>query len=115
MKARLPQGYGKVDRNALMQQYQQMQQDMEALTAELEAREHTVTAGGGQISLIMNGKYEVQRVEIKPEAVDPEDVELLEDLLAAAVNEAVRVVKETQEGEMNTLTSGFNLPAGLSL
>ena len=55
------------------------------------------------------------RVEIKPEAVDPEDVELLEDLLAAAVNEAVRVVKETQEGEMNTLTSGFNLPAGLSL
>lgn len=115
MKARLPQGYGKVNRNALMQQYQQMQQDMESLTAELEAREHTVTAGGGQISLTMNGKYEVQRVEIKPEAVDPEDVELLEDLLAAAVNEAVRVVKETQESEMNTLTSGFNLPAGLSL
>ena len=115
MKARLPQGYGKVDRNALMQQYQKMQQDMEDLTADLEAREHTVTVGGGQISLTMNGKYEVQKVEIKPEAVDPEDVELLEDLLAAAVNEAVRVVKETQEKEMGALTSGFNLPGGLSL
>ena len=63
----------------------------------------------------MNGKYEVQKVEIKPEAVDPEDVELLEDLLAAAVNEAVRVVKETQEKEMGALTSGFNLPGGFSL
>lgn len=115
MKARLPQGYGKVDRNALMEQYQKMQQDMETLTADLEAREHTVTAGGGQISLTMNGKYEVQKVEIKPEVVDPEDVEILEDLVAAAVNEAVRVVRETQDNEMNGLTGNFNLPSGFSL
>lgn len=115
MKARLPQGYGKQDRGALVAQYQKMQQDMEALTAELEAREHTVTAGGGQIELTMNGKFEVQGVKIKPEMVDPDDVEMLEDLIAAAVNEGVRVVRETQESEMGALTSGFSLPAGISL
>jgi len=115
MKARLPQGYGKVDRSALVQQYQKMQEDMQNLTSDLESREHTVTAGGGQVSLTMNGKYEVQSVKIQPEAVDPEDVEMLEDLLAAAVNEGVRVVKETQEKEMGALTGSFNLPAGLTL
>ena len=67
------------------------------------------------MSATVNGKHEFVGIEIKPEAVDPEDVELLEDLLAAAVNEAVRVVKETQEKEMGELTSGFNLPGGLSL
>ena len=92
-----------------------MQQDMEALTSDLEAREHTVTAGGGQIELTMDGKFEVLSIKIKPEMVDPDDVEMLEDLIAAAVNEGVRVVRETQENEMNTLTSGFNLPGGLSL
>ncbi|MCI6639293.1 MAG: YbaB/EbfC family nucleoid-associated protein [Pygmaiobacter massiliensis] len=115
MKARLPQGYGKQDRSALIAQYQKMQQDMEALTSDLEAREHTVTAGGGQIELTMDGKFEVRSIKIKPEMVDPDDVEMLEDLIAAAVNEGVRVVRETQENEMNTLTSGFNLPGGLSL
>ena len=78
-------------------------------------RKADITAGGGQVSLTMNGKYEVQKVEIKPEVVDPEDVEILEDLLAAAVNEAVRVVRETQDNEMNGLTGNFNLPSGFSL
>ena len=109
MKARLPQGYGKVDRNALMQQYQKMQQDMENLTADLEAREHTVTAGGGQISLTMNGKYEVQKVEIKPEAVDPDDVEMLQDMVIAAVNEAMRAADAEAANNMSRLTGGLNL------
>lgn len=115
MKAKLPQGYGKQDRGAILAQYQKMQQDMENLTNELEAREHTVTAGGGQIELAMDGRYEVKSVKIKPEIVDPEDVEMLEDLIAAAVNEGVRVVRETQEKEMGDLTGQMGLPAGLGL
>ncbi|MBQ8610806.1 MAG: YbaB/EbfC family nucleoid-associated protein [Oscillospiraceae bacterium] len=113
MKARLPQGYGPQSQSQLIKKYQQMQEDMENMTAELEAREHTVTAGGGQVELTMNGKYNVTAVKLQPEVVDPEDVEMLEDLLAAAVNEAVRVVKETQEAEMGKITAGINLPAGL--
>lgn len=113
MKARLPQGYGPQSANQLMKQYQQMQEKMQALTEDLEAREHTVTAGGGQVELTMNGLYNVTSVKIKPEVVDPDDIELLEDLLAAAVNEGVRVVKETSETEMGKLTQGLNLPAGL--
>lgn len=115
MKARLPQGYGKQDRGALMAQYQKMQQDMADLTTDLENREHTVTAGGGQIELTMDGRYEVKAVKVKPEMVDPDDVEMLEDLIAAAVNEGVRVVRETQEKEMGELTSQMGLPAGLGL
>lgn len=115
MKARLPQGFGKQDRGAILAQYQQMQQKMEDLTAELEAREHTVTAGGGQIELTMDGKYEVRGVKIKPEMVDPDDVEMLEDLIAAAVNQGVRVVRDTQETEMGALTSTMGLPAGFGL
>ena len=113
MKPRLPQGYGPQSQSQLIKKYQQMQEDMENMTAELEAREHTVTAGGGQVELTMNGKYNVTAVKLQPEVVDPEDVEMLEDLLAAAVNEAVRVVKETQEAEMGKITAGINLPAGL--
>lgn len=113
MKARLPQGYGPQSQAQLLKKYQKMQEDMEALTADLEAREHTVTAGGGQVELVMNGKYNVTSVKLQPEVVDPEDIEMLEDLLAAAVNEAVRVVKETQDTEMNKVTAGMNLPAGM--
>ncbi|MEG2770611.1 MAG: YbaB/EbfC family nucleoid-associated protein [Oscillospiraceae bacterium] len=113
MKARLPQGYGSQGQAQLMKQYQKMQEDMQNLTADLEAREHTVTAGGGQIELTMNGEYTVTAVKIKPEVVDPNDVEMLEDLLAAAVNEGVRVVKETSDKEMGAITEGLNLPKGL--
>lgn len=113
MKARLPQGYGPQSQAQLIKKYQKMQEDMENLTAELEEREHTVTAGCGQVELTMNGKYNVTSVKLQPEVVDPEDVEMLEDLLAAAVNEAVRVVKETQETEMGKVTAGISLPAGL--
>ena len=113
MKARIPQGYGAQSQNQLMKQYQKMQEDVQNLTADLEEREHTVTAGGGQIELTMNGKNNVTSVKIKPEVVDPDDIELLEDLLAAAVNEAVRVVKEIGDKEMDKVTSGLNIPAGL--
>ena len=113
MKARLPKGYGPQSQGQLMKQYQKMQEDMQNLTDDLEAREHTVTAGGGQVELTMNGKSEVVSVKIKPEVVDPEDIELLEDLLAAAVNEGIRVVKDTHDKEMEKVTAGLSLPAGL--
>ena len=107
MKARLPQGYGKQNVNQLMQQAQKLQEDMKAKQEEMEAASHTVTAGGGMVEITM-----------KPEIVDPEDIEMLEDLLAAAVNEAVRVVDEATQQGMASVTgalAGLNLPGGLGL
>lgn len=87
MKARLPQGYGKQNVNQLMQQAQKLQEDMKAKQEEMEAASHTVTAGGGMVEITMTGAHEVTALKLKPEIVDPEDIEMLEDLLAAAVNE----------------------------
>lgn len=114
MKARMPQGFGKPDMNALMRQAQKMQDDMKAKQAELEVTEYTVTAGGGMVELTMLGSHQVTGVKIKPEAVDPEDVEMLEDLIAAAVNEAVRVVDEAANDEVSKITGGMNIP-GMNL
>ncbi|MEG0179278.1 MAG: YbaB/EbfC family nucleoid-associated protein [Oscillospiraceae bacterium] len=110
MKARLPQGYGKQNINELMQQAQQMQENVRKKQDELEAKVYTVSAGGGMIELTMTGKHQVTAVKIKPEAVDPSDIEMLEDLVAAAFNETVRVVDEAADAEMDELTSGYNIP-----
>lgn len=118
MKARLPQGYGKQDVNQLMQQAQKLQEDMKAKQEEMEAASHTVTAGGGMVEITMTGAHEVTALKLKPEIVDPEDIEMLEDLLAAAVNEAVRVVDEATQQGMASVTgalAGLNLPGGLGL
>ena len=110
MKARLPQGYGKQNINELMQQAQQIQANVKQRQEELEAESYTITAGGGMITLTMTGKHQVTAVKINPDAVQPDDLEILEDLVAAAVNEAVRVVDETADAEMDKITSGLNLP-----
>lgn len=110
MKARLPQGYGKQNVNDLMKQAQQMQEMMEQKTAELAETEYKATAGGGMVEVTMLGSHQVVGVKINPEAVQPDDVEMLEDMVAAAVNEAVRVVDETSEKEMGDISGGFNLP-----
>ncbi|MEF9866170.1 MAG: YbaB/EbfC family nucleoid-associated protein [Oscillospiraceae bacterium] len=110
MKARLPQGYGKQNINELMQQAQQIQENVKKKQDELEAQEYTVKAGGGMIELTMTGKHQVTSVKINPDAVQPDDVEMLEDLVAAAFNEAVRVVDETADTEMDKITGGLNLP-----
>lgn len=116
MKARLPAGYGKQNMNDLMKKAQEMQDKMAEKTEELENTEYKVTAGGGMIELTMKGNYNVSAVKIKPEAVDPDDVELLEDMLGAAVNEAVRVVKESADKEMEQLSEQYNINVpGLSL
>ena len=80
------------------------------LQEELDAREYTATAGGGAVTAVVDGKHKVKSLEIKPEVVDPEDVEMLADLVAAAVNEAIRQAVETSETEMAKITGGAGLP-----
>ena len=100
--------------NNLMKQAQRMQRQMEEAQKELEEKEVEAAAGGGAVKVKVSGKKEIVAVTIDPEVVDPDDVEMLEDLIAAAVNEAVRVVDEASEKEMGALTGGLNIP-GLGL
>ena len=112
MKARLPQGMGggPQNMNAMLKQAQKMQEDMAALQEELDAREYDVKAGGGMVEVKINGKREILSVSIKPEIVDPDDIETLEDIIVAAVNEAIKRVDSTNESEMAKITSGFGMP-----
>lgn len=93
--------------NNLMKQAQRMQRQMEEATKELEMKEYTSTAGGGAVSVTVSGKKEVTAVKISPEAVDPEDVEMLEDLIMAATNEAFRQMEEANSAAMSKLTGGL--------
>ena len=95
---------------AMARQAQKLQQKMMEMQAELEAREYEASAGGGEVTARVNGKKELLALSIKPEAVDPEDVEMLEDTVMAAVNEALRTASETTEKEMGKLTGGLNIP-----
>ena len=112
MKAHLPQGFGGGPSNmqGVIKQAQKMQERMAELQAELDEREYDFTVGGGMITIKMNGKKEMQSIEIKPEVVDPDDIEMLEDLVAAAINATVKQVDETAEAEMGKLTGGLNIP-----
>ena len=101
-------------RQAEMQQkIAQMQEQMNATQEAVEAQEFTASVGGGVVEAKVNGKKEVLSVTIKPEAVDPEDVEMLQDLIMAAVNEALRKVDEFSNSKMGSMTGGMNLPGGL--
>ena len=93
----------------LARQAQRLQQQMAKMQEELEAREYEVTSGGGMVTAKVNGKKELLELTIKPEAVDPDDVEMLEDLIMAAVNEALRTATETSDREMGKLTGGMGL------
>lgn len=94
--------------NNLMKQAQKMQRQMEEATKELEEKEMTATAGGGVVEVTVSGKKEVTKIKIDPEAVDPEDVEMLEDLIMAAVNEALRKIEDYSQQSMNKITGGLN-------
>ena len=107
MKARLPKGYGRPDPQAMMRQVQKMQDEIRAKQEELEAREYTGTASGEMVTVTMTGKHEITAVKIKPEAVDPDDIEMLEDLIIAATNEALRKVEEESAAVMSKLTGGL--------
>ena len=93
-----------------LQQMQAMQRQMEQMQAELEEKEITATAGGGAVSVTVSGKKEITSLTIDKEVVDPEDVEMLQDLITAAVNEAMRQVDEMSNEEMGKLTGGLNIP-----
>ena len=114
MKARLPDGYGKVNVKEMMQQAQAMQEQMQQTQAALEEKEYKATSGGGMVEVTMKGNHQVTAIKIDPEAVQPDDVEMLEDMVAAAVNEAVRVIDESSESAMAEISGGFNIP-GMSL
>ena len=105
MKARLPQGYGGGPSNmqGMIKQAQKMQEQMTNLQAELDEKEYDFTVGGGMLTIHMNGKKEMLGIEIKPEVVDPDDIEMLQDLIVAAVNEAYRKVEEESQAVMNSL------------
>ena len=87
-----------------------MQEDMEALQAELDEREYDISAGGGVVNVKINGKKEILSIDIKPEIVDPDDIETLSDILVAAVNEAIKRVEDTNSAEMSKVTGNMSMP-----
>ena len=97
----------------MIKQAQKMQQDMLRMQQELQEKEYEAKAGGGVVAATVNGKHELKNLVIDPEAVDPDDVEMLQDLIVAAVNEAMRIADETAANEMKKVTGGMNLPGGL--
>ena len=113
MKARLPQGYGGGGASNLQQlarQAQKMQEQMEAVPNELEEKEYSATSGGDAVKATVTGKMEVKSVEIKPEVIDPEDAEMLGDLVTAAINEALRAAAQEKEERMTAISGGMNIP-----
>ena len=112
MKVRLPQGAGGGPSNmqAMIKQAQKMQEDMAAKQEELEAREYEVSAGCGVVNIKINGKKEILSVKLSPEIVDPDDIETLEDLVVAAVNEAIKKVESTAASEMQAITGSMGIP-----
>ena len=112
MKVRLPQGMGGGPANmqSMLKQAQKMQEDMAVMQEELEAREYDVSAGGGVVEVKINGKKEILSVKIAEEVVDPDDIETLEDLIVAAVNEAIKKVEAASNEEMQKLTGSMGIP-----
>ncbi len=112
MKARLPQGMGGGPQNmqSMVKQAQKMRDDITQLQEDIEARSFTSTVGGGAVEVVMNGKKEVITLNIKPEVVDKDDVEMLQDLIISAFNECVKQIEETSEKEMGAITGGVSFP-----
>ncbi len=109
MKVRLPNNGGG-NMNQMLKQAQKMQEDMANLQADLEQREFTATSGGGLVEVTVDGKHLIKSIKINPDAVDPDDSEMLEDLVTVAVNEAISNAIKTSEEEMSAITGGLNLP-----
>ena len=103
-------GGGPQNLNAMLKQAQKMQEDMAAMQEELDSREYEISAGGGVVGVKINGKREILSIDIKPEIVDPDDIETLSDILVAAVNEAIKRVNDTNDSEMQKITGSMNMP-----
>ena len=100
---------GGMNQAAMMKQAQKMQQEMLRMQEEMENKTYTATAGGGMVKAVVNGKHELLDLTINPEAVDPDDVEMLQDMVIAAVNEAMRAADAESANNMSRLTGGLNL------
>ena len=110
MRARIPKQGGAQDMNAMIRQAQKMQDKITELQEDIEARDFTASVGGGAVEVVVTGKKNIKSLTIKPEAVDPEDVEMLQDLVISAVNEAIANVEKVTEEEMTKVTGGVSLP-----
>ena len=106
-------GGGMPSMGGLMSQVQKLQEEMENAQAALADEEITVSAGGGAVTIVVTGAREFRSVTIKPEVVDPDDVEMLQDLLLAAFNDALQQAKQLEDERMGSLTGGMGLPPGL--
>ena len=100
---------GGMNQAAMLKQAQKMQQDLLRMQQEQESKTFTAKAGGGMVTATVNGKQEMVNLEINPEAVDPDDVEMLQDMIMAAVNEAMRAAEAEAANNMSRLTGGLNL------
>jgi len=112
MKARVPKnmGGGAQNMNSMIRQAQKMQDQITELQEDIEARDFSAVVGGGAVEVVVTGKKTIKSLTIKPEVVDPEDIEMLQDLIISAVNEAVNNVEATTEAEMSKITGGVALP-----
>ena len=96
--------------NQMLKQAQKMQEDMATLQSDLEQREYTATSGGGAVTATVDGKHLIKSIKIDPDIIDPDDAEMIEDLVTVAVNEAINNAIKTAEEEMGAITAGLNLP-----
>ena len=112
MKARLPQGYGGGPGNmqSKINQAQKVQEDNSRVQEEMAEREFTASVGGGAVEITVTGNHQVRDIKIKPEVVDPEDIDMLSELIIAAANEAMRQADEVTEAEMSKASGGLNIP-----
>ena len=110
MKVRIPNSGGGSNMNQMLKQAQKMQEDMTNLQADLEQREYSAASGGGMVEVTVDGKHLVKAIKINPDIIDPDDSEMLEDLVTVAVNEAISNAIKTAEEEMGAITGGLNMP-----
>lgn len=112
MKARIPRNTGgnAQNMNQMIKQAQKMQDQITELQENIEEREFSATAGGGAVEVVITGKKTIKSLSIKPEVVDPEDIDMLQDLIISAVNEAINNVETTTEAEMSKITGGVSIP-----
>ncbi len=116
-KRHAPRGYrppGSGGGNAMLTQIQQLQEAMEAAQSALAERTVEATAGGGMVTVVANGQQEILSITIRPEVVDPDEVEMLQDLILAAVNQALEKARALAGEQLGGLTQGLNLPPGLT-
>jgi DNA-binding YbaB/EbfC family protein len=110
MKVRVPKDFGGPSQQQLMQQFNKMQEDVAVKTEEIENMEFSASSGGGAITALVSGKKEVKKIDISKDVVDIDDLEMLSDMICAAVNEAISKADTTMNDEINKITGSMNMP-----